>query len=236
MTIRKSGLCPQRGYVEEPQTWASLAVATGAGVLARQAATLPIGGQPDGLRAENNVSVENESSNTARFTATDLEESKKQEDQSIDRTELLRLDVELLTAEVNAFRQKIGAINSEIFQVHFRGKSDANESQIEGLQKSLQDLRKEYISKNRELRQKQSELERLERNRENARRVAQLRVNKGTGIEKRGARDKKPAPIEPAASDAPGISPGLDKRLSGIEGKLDNVLRALEGLKRGMPQ
>ena len=113
---------------------ASLAVATGAGVLARQAATLPIGGQPDGLRAENNVSVENESSNTARFTATDLEESKKQEDQAIDRIELLRLDVELLTAEVNAFRQKIGAINSEMFQVHFRGKSDANESQIEGLQ------------------------------------------------------------------------------------------------------
>ena len=221
---------------------ASLAVATGAGVLARQAATLPIGGQPDGLRAENNASVENESSNTARFTATDLEESKKQEDQAIDRIELLRLDVELLTAEVNAFRQKIGAINSEMFQVHFRGKSDANESQIEGLQKSLQDLRKEYISKNRELRQKQSELERLdgiqmERNRENARRAAQLRrANKGTGIEKRGARDKKPAPIEPAASDAPGISPGLDKRLSGIEGKLDNVLRALEGLKRGMPQ
>ena len=112
---------------------ASLAVATGAGVLARQAATLPIGGQPDGLRAENNVSVENESSNTARFTATDLEESKKQEDQSIDRIELLRLDVELLTAEVNAFRQKIGAINSEMFQVHFRGKV-FNESQIEGLQ------------------------------------------------------------------------------------------------------
>jgi hypothetical protein len=220
---------------------ASLAVATGAGVLARQAATLPIGGQPDGLRAENNVSVENESSNTARFTATDLEESKKQEDQSIDRTELLRLDVELLTAEVNAFRQKIVAINFEMFQVHFRGKSDANESQIEGLQKSLQDLRKEYISKNRELRQKQSELKRLdaieiERNRKKARRVAQLRANKGTGIDKRGARDKKPAPIEPAASDAPGISPVLDKRLSGIEGKLNNVLRALEGLKRGMRQ
>ena len=91
------------------------------------------------------------------------------------------------------------------------------------------------------LRQKQSELTELnrieiKRNQPNLGRRGELEADQGTGIEKRGARDKKPAPIEPAASDAPGISPGLDKRLSGIEGKLDNVLRALEGLKCGMRQ
>ena len=51
----------------------------------------------------------------------------------------------------------IAPINAELFHVHFRDKSDANEYQIECLQKSS-DLQKEYLSKKKELRQQQQEL------------------------------------------------------------------------------
>ena len=62
----------------------------------------PAGDEPGGQRAEKKVGAENESGNTARSTAADLEESKEQEDESIDRLESLRLDVDLLEAEVQS--------------------------------------------------------------------------------------------------------------------------------------
>jgi RNA polymerase sigma-70 factor (ECF subfamily) len=218
---------------------ASLALVTSAGVLARQAATLPTGDQPGGQRVEEQARVENQSGNTTRPTSTDLGESKEQEDELIDRIELLRLDVQLLTREVQAREQGIEATNEQMINIRISGRSDANQSQIESLQKILQDLRKEYISKKKELRQKQSELMKgiaTKRNQEYAGRTAEPGTKEGTGSEKRGAGRKKEVPIQPAASDAPGISPILEKRLSGIEGKLDNVLKALEDLKREMRQ
>ena len=69
---------------------------------------------------------------------------------------------------------------------------------------------------------------------ESHRRAAELKSKQGTGVDKRGAGREKPAPIQPAASDAPPISPVVEKRLSGIEGKLDNVLKAIEDLKMRM--
>ena len=45
---------------------------------------------------------------------------------------------------------------------------------------------------------------------------------------------EKTVAIKPAAPDAPAISSVLEQRLSGIEAKLDNVLKALQGLKREM--
>ena len=81
---------------------ACLAVATSAGVSRDQAATLPTGDQPDGSRVETKVGVENESVSTARSSATDRGESKEQEDESIDRIELLRLDIELLETKFNS--------------------------------------------------------------------------------------------------------------------------------------
>ena len=95
---------------------ASLALATSAGVLARQAATLPAGDQPGGQRARKKVGVENESGNTARSTATDLGESTEQEDESIDRIELLRLDVELLNGETQARMTGIQSLNNELIE------------------------------------------------------------------------------------------------------------------------
>jgi RNA polymerase sigma factor (sigma-70 family) len=218
---------------------ASLAVATGAGVLARQVATLPTGDQPGKQRVQETVGVGNESGNAARSTAAVLGESEGQVDESFDRIELLRLDVELLVGELHARMQMVQGQNQELIAAEVSDKSDARQSQIKSLKRGLQDLRKEYISKKKELGQKQSELVELEttkRSQENLRRGAEIEAKQGTGIEKRQARKANVVPNQPAASDVLGISPILEKRLSGIEGKLDNVLKALEDLKRGMRQ
>jgi hypothetical protein len=216
----------------------SLALATGAGVLARQAATLPVEDQLGGQPTQKKVGVENESGNTARSTANDLGESTEQENETIYRIELLRLDVELITGETRARMAGIQGLNKELIEVELRGKSDANGSQIESIKGRLRDARNEYLSKNMELNQKHSELIELEakQRQEHNRRAAELAIKKRTGTDRRGATSKKPVATEPAASDAPGITPILENRLSAIEGKLDNVLKALEDLKSKIRQ
>jgi exonuclease VII large subunit len=177
--------------------------------------------------------------NAARSTAAVLGEPEGQVDESFDRIELLRLDVELLVGELHARMQMVQGQNQELIAAEVSDKSDARQSQIKSLKRGLQDLRKEYISKKKELEQKQSELAELEttkRSQEHLRRAAEIEAKQGTGIEKRQARKANVVPNQPAASDVLGISPILEKRLSGIEGKLDNVLKALEDLKRGMRQ
>jgi RNA polymerase sigma factor (sigma-70 family) len=217
---------------------ASLALAAGAGVSARQAATPPAEDQPGGQRSQKHDGVENELGNTARSTADDLGESTEQENESIDRIELLQLDVELLTGETRARMNGIQNLNNVLIEVELRSKSNANESEIESTEGALREARKKYLSKKKELGQKQAELNELEGKRivENRRRAAELATKKRTGIDRRGATGKKTVPNEPAASDAPGITPILENRLSAIEGKLDNVLRALEDLKSKIRQ
>jgi RNA polymerase sigma factor (sigma-70 family) len=217
---------------------ASLALATGAGVLAQQAATTPAEDQQGGQRSQKKDGVENELGNTARSTANDLGESTEQEIESIDRIELLQLDVELLTGETRARMNGIQNLNNVLIEVELRSKSNANESEIESTEGALREARKKYLSKKKELGQKQAELNELEGKRivENRRRAAELGAKKRTGIDNRGATGKKPVPIEPAPSDAPGTSPILENRLSAIEGKLDNVLRALQDLKSKIRQ
>jgi RNA polymerase sigma factor (sigma-70 family) len=213
---------------------ASLALATSAGVWARQAATLPAGDQPEGLLTQKEVGVENESGKTARSTDTDLGESKEQEDRSIDRYELLRLDVELLAAELLARKTRIERTNNQLIATQIDGKSEGKQAQIESLQRNLEGFRKDYIAKMKERSQKQSELEEIQMTQvqENNRRAAELKAKRRARMEERGASTKMPLPNQPAASDAPRISPVLEERLSGIERKLDNVLRAIEDLKR----
>jgi hypothetical protein len=219
--------------------------------LARQATTLPPANGPGGQLAQEKAGVAIESGNTARSTATDLGESKEQEDKLTDRTESLQLDVELLLAEVNSRKDVIANTNSKLVQAQVYGlrrdnseylTGAAKQSEIESLQESLQDARKEYLSKKKELSQRQSELRELqeiqrkrnqeryqiEEDRKAAKRVAKQRI----ANDKRGARKEQSVVSQPAASDAPAISPILEQRLSGIEGKLDNVLKALEDLKR----
>ena len=140
---------------------AGLALATGAGVLAQQARSLPNGDEPDGQRAGTKSASENQSGNAALSTADDMGESKEQEDESIDRIELLRLDVELLHGEVQARINAIQNANGVLIQAKLEDKSDANQSQIESLQKSLEHFRKVYLLKKKELTQKQLELEEL---------------------------------------------------------------------------
>jgi septal ring factor EnvC (AmiA/AmiB activator) len=151
---------------------------------------------------------------------------------------LLGLDVGLLTAETRARMNGIHNLNNELIEVELRDKSDSNKSQIESIKGRLRDARKEYLSKKRERDQKNSELIELEgkQREEHNRRAAELATKKRTGIDRRGATGKKPVPIEPATADAPRITPILENRLSAIEGKLDNVLKALEDLKSKIRQ
>jgi hypothetical protein len=88
----------------------------------------------------------------------------------------------------------------------------------------------------KELSQRQLELKELneiqrERYQEEYERAEALKAERRTDIDKRGTKTEKSGPLHPVASDAPAMSPILEKRLSGIEGKLDNVLKALEDLK-----
>jgi hypothetical protein len=240
---------------------ASLALATSAGVWARQAATLPPANEPGGERAQEKAGVAIESGNTAHSTATDLGESKEQEEKLTDRAESLQLDIELLSAEVQSRKQAIENTNGKLVQAQVYGlRQDTNEqltgaakqSEIESLQKSLQDFRKEYLSTKKELSRRQSELKELQevqwkriqernqieqkQNQEKSPRAAEREAKQRTANDKRGARNEQPVAIQPEDTDAPGISPLLEKRLSGIEGKLDNVLKALEDLKRERSQ
>jgi RNA polymerase sigma factor (sigma-70 family) len=220
---------------------ASFALATSAGVLARQSRTLPKGNEPGQLRAQEKVGVENDAGNTARSAGNDLGESSEQENESIDRIELLRLDIELLNGETRVRITGIQTLNNELLNAELRGKSNANESEIESIKGRLRDARKEYLAKKKELGQKQAELLELgqlerKREREHNRRADELAAKKRTGIDNRGATRKKPAPIEHAASDTPSITPILENRLSAIEGKLDSVLKALEDVKSKIRQ
>ena len=144
--------------------FATLALATSAGVLARQVASLQARDQPGGQHVEKSVRVENEAGENSRSTATDLGEAKKQEDESIDRLELLRLDVQLIGAEVQSLELWIKNAHSQLIIIEpsngdakQASKDDPEQVRIEALRQSLQLYRKEFISKKRELRQKQSE-------------------------------------------------------------------------------
>jgi RNA polymerase sigma-70 factor (ECF subfamily) len=218
---------------------ASLALATSAGVLARQSRTLPTGNEPGGQLAQKKVGVNDESGDTARSAVTDLGESKQQEDDLIDRIESLRLDVDLLNGETHARMNGIGILNNELIEGELRRNSNLNESQIESIKVRLRGARKQYLSKKKEYNQKYAELEALNqlverRIKEQNRRAAERAAKKSSGIDKRGATGKKPVPIEPAAADAPAIATIVEKRLSVIEEKVDNVLKALDDLKREM--
>jgi RNA polymerase sigma factor (sigma-70 family) len=212
---------------------ASLTLATGAGVWARQAAGLPTRDKANGQRVEKNAVVEDQSVRTARSTAADLDESRKQEDESIDRIELLRLDIELLEREVLARSEGIARTNAELIDVQLRDENDANQSQIESLRKKLGRFRKEYLSKKKELSQQQNELNEIQMKelQENHRKATELQANERTTVDKRETPRAKAAPSQPAPSEAPGISRILEQRLSAIDEKLDKVLKELGDLK-----
>ncbi len=108
----------------------------------------------------------------------------------------------------------------------------ARQDRLEVLEKGLNEVRRVWIAKNRELRKKKSELGELEANaqRERNNRVAGIRSPQTAGKDKREADRKNAASNQLAGS--PSIAPVLEKRLSEIERKLDSVLNALEDLKR----
>ena len=220
---------------------ASLALASGAAVLARQAAAFPREGQTDEQRDERKFSGDNELSNTSASSGALSRESTDQQDEAIDQLELLRLDVELLGGEVDARKLAISHISQSLIQMRVSGRApdsnqilqgQARQDHLEALEKTLNEKRNEWIVKNRELRKKKSELAELEANaqREKSKRVAGIRSPQTAGKDKREA-DRKNAASHQLAS-SPSIAPVLENRLSEIERKLDSVLKALENLKR----
>ncbi len=224
---------------------AGLALASGAGVMAHQAATLPAAAQPREQLALDQAQRANASGNDSRSTAADRDEGQDQEDDLMDRIETLRLDIDLLAAETLALKSRIDVTNSDMIQTRMNSTSGTDQPRIESLRKSLEGFRKEYISKSKELTRKRQELLRAQQRPQkqsalNA--IARRRIHENDGqsaeIEASpgGDRGTNRGPIQSAAPDAPSISPILEKRLSRLEGKLDSVLKALEDLKRGLRQ
>ncbi len=221
---------------------AGLALASSAAVLARQAAAFPREGRQDGQRDEKEFSGDNELSNTSSSvsSAALTGESKEQTEEAIDRLELLRLDVELLGGEVDSRKKAINAVSQNLILMRVSSQEpgggsvavDVRDARVKEMERELDDVRKEWLVKSRELRKKKSELAELEANatRERNKRAAELKYMQKAGTDKRGADRKNAASNQLAGS--PSISPVLEKRLSEIERKLDNVLKALENLKR----
>jgi hypothetical protein len=231
---------------------ASLTLATSAAVVARQATSARRGDQTSRQIVRGSVGVEGVPNDASRSTASIQRAPKEDKEDTADRIELLRLDIELLAAEVQALKEMIAATSSQLISTHVPGQRDREE--IEELRAVLDAARKEYITKQREFSRKRAELSELETS-------PPLGANSPFGSEKavnnRSAGRKAPAierviqieveagkspPINPmgnpskyyrrgpAASPNPEISPILEKRLSGIEQKLDEVLKALTAL------
>jgi RNA polymerase sigma-70 factor (ECF subfamily) len=206
---------------------ASLTLVTGAGVLARQAGR---------QHAEKQAGVESEpEDDSARDTAAQPGGSEEQEDELDDRIETLSLDLEALMSEVRARGADITVLNDNMAQMKLRG-LDGEQSSLAALQKKLSERRKEYVSSKKEMLRKQEELSVLRQTRHKQKKAQEKRTSQPeatqTAESENGGATRKSDPHPPAAPDSSGISPLLEKRLSQIEGKLEDVLKAIEDLRR----
>ena len=151
---------------------------------------------------------------------------KEAEEDTADRIELLRLDVELLAAEVQALKGMIVNTSANLNATHVPGQRDGE--QTEKLRPVLDTAHKEYIAKQKEFHRKRAELSRdgIETT---ARRQQSIRLGKGRRSSQCRHEDCCPRSIR-------GLSESGDfarsrKRLSGIEQKLEEVLKALTALR-----
>jgi RNA polymerase sigma factor (sigma-70 family) len=233
----------------------SLALATTAGVLARQAASASSSGDPGGPQAVKKVTVDKDAGSadlsskpTPEVPATPVEDFD-------DRFEALRFDIQLLTQELQARQQEIDSTHADLVQAQLAEGNTENFtnvtprlqpggevnfrvlSKIDPLKAKLERSRKGYFAKKKELRQKQSELDQLRDKRNSSEKgklaqVRQLRVAQQGRVKGGGAPPENAVSGQPPTSRAPAISPVLETRLSEIEKKLDLVLKALADLKR----
>lgn len=205
---------------------ASLALATGVGVVAQQAAGPAPQGEPNGARAEKGDGVVKGADDPARPRATPPDDSAQEEDDSFDRIESLRIDVEILTVEVEGLKNLITQVPKNIIdsQYNISGPQTSSKDREEYsslLKVKLTNLRNDYLEKARELRRKQRQLDEL-------RGITHLTVRFADS--KPGG--ERPVATQPTPSVTPGISPDLEKRLSRLEQRLDQVLKALEDSNR----
>ncbi len=221
---------------------ASLALATGVGVVAQQAAAPAPRGEPSGDRAKQGAGLVKGADDTTRPRATPPDDPIQEEDGSFDRIESLRLDIEFLTKEVQTIERVIGEYSDNIIYGNYNkhtvteggfggGRPRLDENQIDSGKERLKGLRKDYLLKSKELRQKQRQLDALQ-GREMRQGLDESPFGKRTGSDKKGVKEGRPVATQPASSDPPGISPDLEKRLSRLEQRLDQVLKALEDSKR----
>jgi hypothetical protein len=134
--------------------------------------------------------------------------------------------------EVDAFRVRIQNTNHNLVEALLSDQNSTERVGVDSLKKRLEGFRKDYISKKKELRQKQRQLDELQDEQRQKWRLQTFQAKKKTDFVKQEALRTKTVPSQPLATDAPGISPVLEKRLSGIDQKLDQVLEELEDLKR----
>jgi hypothetical protein len=170
------------------------ATATGAGVFARQAPADRPAAEPHHGEAE-----------------------KDDGDEALDRQEALRLDVDYLTVETGLLKSAIdnlmnGIIGAEISIDEVKA-GTAKEAEalkagaareVDAMKKRLNDLRRRYVAKSKELRHKSRELAALQR----GRRPPADRPEPRRGV------------------------PELERQIGELNQKLDRVLKALEDLKR----
>jgi len=214
---------------------ASLALANGAGVLARQGGPRSPRGEPDGQRTARSAGVEKTPDNAAGSSDDQLGQPSDQEDETTDRIESLRLDIELLTAEVRARMDRIEMTNQELVQAELADTGSNDRARREKLRTRLDSFRKDYFSKNKQLKRKQAELfalhERRSADRTTKTQMLQPQADKRSGINRQVASTAIIASTPSAPSGTAETSSALEKRLSGIDQKLDKVLKTLEELK-----
>ncbi|SIO46462.1 RNA polymerase sigma-70 factor, ECF subfamily [Singulisphaera sp. GP187] len=216
-------------------TTAIAALATGAGVLARQATAPEPQGAQSADREGAKVQEARDKPETDKAAPSVKEDSNGNDEERNDRIDALQLDIELLSSELtgikNSLSQRASAIRSfdgGLGGGRFGGRGGAGEDdparvRLREMDKQQREsslkLRETYLEKSKELRQKQRELAKLLSR-------PQSTVSTPPFVQPGSVASRPSSPVE--AKDAP----ALEQRINAIERKLDEVMTLLKELKR----
>lgn len=206
------------------------ALATGAGVLARQTTAPEPQGEQAAGREEPRAKDSGNKSKTVIEAGAIIDAPAGDDEEQADRLDTLQIDIELLTSEINSLKNTLSQQASLAFQPfgggmgggRIRANAERDE-QLEEARKLQREntlkLRETYLEKSKELRRKQRELDKLLGHPQSSVRAQPIRPSRSsTGRFSAAAQAK--------------ASPTIEQRVSDIEHKLDEVLKLLNELKR----
>jgi RNA polymerase sigma factor (sigma-70 family) len=212
-------------------------LATGAGVLARQATAPKPQGEQAADREGSKAKDAGDNPGTVRAAPPTIEARDGKDEERLDRIDALRLDIELLTDEISYLKKLLSQQASSAYRFGFhpgefvgRGggpqNADAVEKALKQQQETLKqqqeiilEAREAYLLKSKELRRKQRELGGL------------LGLPRDDTAMPRQSQSGSVA-SRPSSPDQAKASPALEQRIRGIERKLDEVMEMLKELKR----